>query len=413
MIIGCGFAGLELAKRLRRSDYQVVVVDKHNYHQFQPLFYQVATAGLEPSSIIFPIRKLLRNYKNVYVRYAEVTGVDTHSKRLTTPLGEMWYDHLVLATGATTNFFGNEQLAQLAVPMKSVSEALYLRNALIEDFEKSITTTDYDERQGLVDTVIVGGGPTGVELAGSLAEMKRYIFPKDYTELDCEEIDIYLVQSGPVLLKGMSAEASAAALRYLQEMGVTVLLDSRVTDYDGKYAHIKDGTRIRTDKLIWAAGITGNTIEGLPEQAVTYGNRLAVDRYHRVTGMEQVYAVGDLAYMETEAFPQGHPQVAPVAQQAARHLADNFRKRARQKSLTAFEYNDKGSMATIGRNRAVVDLPQYKFQGFFAWVVWLVVHLFSIVGIKNRLFVFINWMWNYFTYDQYLRVIIKPFRREA
>ncbi|MEL6925005.1 MAG: NAD(P)/FAD-dependent oxidoreductase [Bacteroidota bacterium] len=407
VIVGGGFGGLKLARDLAKSNYQVVLIDKNNFHQFQPLFYQVAMAGLEPSSIAFPLRKIFQRKKNIYIRVTEVTAINKEEKFLSTPLGICNYDHLVIAIGADTNFFGNKNLQKKVIPMKSVSEALFLRNIILSDYEKALTTTDYDMRQGLIDIVIVGGGPTGVEVAGALAEMKKYILPKDYKELNCDEIDIYLLQGAPTLLKGMSEEASAAAERFLTDLGVIVKKNTRVTDFDGHYVYTKSGEKIQTQKVIWAAGITGNKLEGIPKESLTWGDRLKVDAHHRVAGMEDVYAIGDIAYMEEEDFPQGHPQVAQVAIQQAKNLARNFKNKKHKKPAQAFHYNDLGSMATIGRNRAVVDLPRFKFQGFFAWVIWLVVHLFALIGVKNKLFVFINWIWNYFTYDQSLRLIIR------
>lgn len=408
VIVGGGFAGLGLARKLARNNYQIVLIDKNNYHQFQPLFYQVAMAGLEPSSIVFPLRKLFQKHPNVYIRVTEVTGLEPDKKRLQTPLGMVNYDHLVLAMGADTNFFGNEHLARLAIPMKSVSEALFLRNQILTDYERALTTTDFEERQGYVDIVIVGGGPTGVEVAGTLAEMKKYILPKDYPELNAGEVDIYLIQGASELLKGMSAEASAKALQFLTELGVKVKLNTRVDDYDGEYVYMNDGSKIQSRKVIWAAGITCNRLPGVPQESITWGGRLKVDEYHRVEGMDEVYAIGDLAYMEEEAYPKGHPQVAQVAIQQAHNLARNFRNRQRNKPQRPFRYRDLGSMATIGRNRAVVDLPHFKFQGAFAWLVWMFVHLFQILGVRNRVIVFLNWVWSYFTYDQSLRLIIRP-----
>lgn len=407
VIIGAGFAGLSLARKLSRSSYQVVLLDKNNFHQFQPLFYQVAMAGLEPSSISFPLRKIFQKVDNVFFRMTEVQRVDTAAQRIYTPLGDLHYDHLVLAMGANTNFFGNEQVQRHAIPMKSVSEALYLRNHILNDFEKALNVIDYDERQGLIDIVIVGGGPTGVEVAGALAEMKKYILPREYKELDCDEIDIHLIQGADCLLKGMSPESSAAAEQFLTDLGVQVKLNTRVVDYDGEYVKMMDGSEIRTNKVIWAAGIQANILEGVPDSAITYGRRLKVNRCNQVEGFSRVYALGDLAYMEEEAYPEGHPQVAQVAIQQAENLAKNFKRAF--KNTSSFSYKDLGSMATIGRNRAVVDLPRAKFQGFFAWVVWLVVHLFALIGVKNKIFVFINWVWNYLTYDQSLRLIIRPY----
>jgi len=411
VIVGGGFGGLNLADKLSKLDYQVVLIDKNNFHQFQPLFYQVAMAGLEPSSILFPLRKVFQKRKNVYIRVTTVTEVDADKKQIKTYLGSLKYDRLILAIGADTNFFGNEQIARKAFPMKTVGEALTLRNQILYDYERAITTADYTERQGLIDIVIVGGGPTGVEVAGALAEMKKYILPKDYTELDCDEIDIYLIQGGDCLLKGMSAEASQKAENFLKELGVIIKLNSRVENFDGTHVYIKGGEKIQANKVIWAAGIRGNQVKGLPETSIVWGGRIAVDREHRVSGLEEVYAVGDIAYMEEPDYPKGHPQVAQVAIQQAKNLATNFKNEQKGRSPILFKYKDLGSMATVGRNRAVVDLPRFKFQGFFAWIVWLFVHLFSLLGMKNRLFVFINWIWNYFTYDQSLRLIIRPQKR--
>ncbi|MDF1866939.1 MAG: NAD(P)/FAD-dependent oxidoreductase [Saprospiraceae bacterium] len=408
VIIGGGFAGLTLAQKLAKSDLQIVLLDKNNYHQFQPLFYQVAMAGLEPSSISFPLRKTFQNSKNVFIRVTEVEEVDTQKNEIHTSIGSLAYDYLVLAIGADTNFFGNERLAEKTIPMKSVSEALFLRNAILEDYEKALSTANYDDRQGLIDIVIVGGGPTGVEVAGALAEMKKYVLPKDYRELDCDEVDIHLLQGSDCLLKGMSSEASESAYKFLTDLGVDVKLNVRVTDYDGEYVHTKDGTKIRADKVIWAAGITGNKIKGLPKESMTWGNRILVNRFNQIKGFENIYAIGDIAFMTEEAYPQGHPQVAQVAIQQAKKLGKNLPKIIQDKAPKPFSYKDLGSMATIGRHRAVVDLPKWKFQGFFAWMIWLGVHLFQLIGVKNRLFVFINWLWNYLTYDQSLRLIIRP-----
>jgi NADH dehydrogenase len=365
-------------------------------------------AGLEPSSISFPLRKTFQNSKNVFIRVTEVEEVDTQKNEIHTSIGSLAYDYLVLAIGADTNFFGNERLAEKTIPMKSVSEALFLRNAILEDYEKALSTANYDDRQGLIDIVIVGGGPTGVEVAGALAEMKKYVLPKDYRELDCDEVDIHLLQGSDCLLKGMSSEASESAYKFLTDLGVDVKLNVRVTDYDGEYVHTKDGTKIRADKVIWAAGITGNKIKGLPKESMTWGNRILVNRFNQIKGFENIYAIGDIAFMTEEAYPQGHPQVAQVAIQQAKKLGKNLPKIIQDKTPKPFSYNDLGSMATIGRHRAVVDLPKWKFQGFFAWMIWLGVHLFQLIGVKNRLFVFINWLWNYLTYDQSLRLIIRP-----
>ena len=409
VIVGAGFAGLELAKRLSNSTFQVVLIDKNNYHQFQPLLYQVATAGLEPSSIVFPLRKMFQKAQNVFIRVTSVDEVKSTEKIIVTPLGSLSYDYLVIATGASTNYYGNENISQNTIPMKSVSEALYLRNHIFEDYESALTSADADVRQSFSDIVIVGGGPTGVELAGALAEMKAYILPKDYREMNIKDVDIYLIQSADILLKGMSAEAADAAEQFLLKRGVIIKKNTRVLDYDGETVKMNDGTSIRTKKVIWAAGITPNIINGLAAESYANGNRLVTNAQHQVQGYQDIYAIGDNALLTETAFPTGHPQVAQVAIQMAKNLAKNLVNSSKNKANTDFEYNDLGSMATIGRNQAVVDLPKFKFQGFFAWIVWLFVHLFAIVGVKNKIFVFLNWVWNYFTYDQSLRLIIKPF----
>ncbi len=408
VIVGGGFAGLALARRLAGKNFQVVLIDRNNYHQFQPLFYQVAMAGLEPSSIVFPFRKLFQHYNNVFIRVTEVTAIETDKRRLLTPLGIVNFDILVIATGAETNFFGNEKLARLAIPMKSVSEALYLRNAILDDYEKALTCPDSEERQGFLDIVIVGGGPTGVEVAGALAEMKQYILPKDYPELNIAEIDIYLVQSSGELLKGMSEAASRKAFEFLTDLGVHIRLNARVVDFNGELVTMNDGSTLRAKKVIWAAGVVGAALPGLPEAARGPSGRIRVDRFHRVEGLEQVFAIGDIAYMEEEAYPHGHPQLAQAAMQQAENLAGNLLREKTGKPCRPFAYRDLGSMATIGRHRAVVDLPKWQFQGAFAWLIWLLVHLFQILGVKNKVFILLNWVWNYLTYDQSLRLIIRP-----
>jgi len=411
VIVGGGFAGLMLARKLAKSNYQIVLIDKNNYHQFQPLFYQVAMAGLEPSSIVFPLRKFFHGRRNVFIRVTEVLQVRHDDRQLDTTLGHVNYDYLILATGADTNFFGNEELRKHSIPMKSVSEALFLRNRILADYEKALSITDYETRQKLIDIVIVGGGPTGVEIAGSLAEMKKYIIPKDYPELDAGEIDIYLVQGADQLLKGMSEASSQKSLDFLRKLGVKVILNDRVVRLDGEQVYLTQGEPIPAQKVIWAAGIRGNVPEGIPAEAIAPGNRISVDNQLQVQGMEGVFAIGDLACMQTEELPYGHPQVAQVAMQQAKFLAKVIRKK--KSAAKGFDYKDLGSMATVGRHRAVVDLPNWKFQGAFAWFVWLFVHLFQLLGAKNKLFVFINWVWNYLTYDQSLRLIIRPYQKQV
>ena len=408
VIIGGGFAGLRLLRKLVKHAFQLVLVDKNNYHQFQPLFYQVATAGLEPSAISFPFRKIFQSRKNVFIRMTEVVKIDPEVRCVYTGIGQINYDILVIASGADTNYFGNQNLRALAYPMKSVSEALGLRNRLLENYENALITTDPEEKQGLLNLVIVGGGPTGVELSGAIAEMKRFILPKDYPEIDFNAMHIYLLEASPALLNGMSRKSSEKAYQYLLKLGVKVWLNSMVRDYDGKTVFLANGSFLRTTTFVWAAGITGCAPEGMQAGSFGKGNRLLVDSCNRVSGYENIYAIGDIALMQQDGFPNGHPQVAQVAIQQASNLAENLVRQHEGKPLKDFRYKDLGSMATIGRNLAVVDLPFLHFQGIFAWFVWMFVHLMSIVGVKNRLMIFINWLWNYFTYDQSLRLIIRP-----
>lgn len=408
VIVGGGFAGLTLALKVVKMNYQVVLIDKNNYHQFQPLFYQVAMSGLEPSSIVFPLRKLFQRKENAYIRVAEVTTVEAEKNTIQTNIGELEYDYLVLAIGAETNFFGNEKMASLAIPMKSVSEALYLRNRILNDYEKAVTELDYEKRQGHLDIVVVGGGPTGVEVSGSLAEMRKYILPKDYPELNHNEVDIFLVEGGAELLGGMSEQSSKKAQQFLEELGVKIKLKTLVTDFDGEWVQMNDGSSIRSDKVIWAAGVRGSKIAGFTKEMMGPGNRVKVNRYNQLDLFPNIFAIGDIAFMTEEKYPKGHPQVAQVAIQQANTLAKNFKRLKKDQPMSLFSYHDKGSMATIGRNLAVVDLPFIRFQGAFAWFVWMFVHLFTLLGVKNKVFVFLNWVWNYFTYDQSLRLIIRP-----
>ncbi len=409
VIVGAGFGGLALAQKLAKNDFQVVLIDKNNYHQFQPLFYQVAMAGLEPSSISFPLRKIFQNKPNVHIRITKVLKLETEKQTLETELGELSYDYLVMAMGADTNFFGMQNIIDNAMPMKSVSEAIYLRNKVLQNLEDALSATDADTREGLMNMVVVGTGPTGVEVSGTLAEMKHLILPKDYPELDFNQMKIYLFGSSPEVLEVMSAEASVKSKEYLERLGVIVRNGVRITDFDGKYAYTQSGEKIRTNNVVWAAGIKGNSIEGFPKEVYTVGNRLKVNAFNQVDGLPNIFAVGDIALMNGDPkFPNGHPQVAQPAIQQGELLAKNLLRILRKEEPLGFRYKDLGSMATVGRHLAVVDLPFWKFQGAFAWYVWMFVHLMAILGIKNKVMVFINWLWNYVTYDQSLRLIIKP-----
>ncbi|MDP2334965.1 MAG: NAD(P)/FAD-dependent oxidoreductase [Bacteroidota bacterium] len=412
VIIGAGFGGLKLAQKLIGSGYQIVLIDKNNYHQFQPLFYQVASAGIEPSSILFPLRKIFQKQKDVYIRVTEVFSVDYEKKELHTSLDTVWYDYLVIASGVNSNFFGMKNMEEYAIPMKSISEAMGLRNRLLQSFEKAVTLRDQNDKKALLNVVVVGGGPTGVEVAGAIAEMKKFVLPKDYPDLNFDHMQINLVEGSGALLAVMSKHASEKALFYLKRLGVNVLLDSRVTDYDGTTLSLGDGQKIRTKTVIWAAGISGEIPEGIPAESIGRGRRLVVDDYNRIKGFEDIYAIGDVSVMVTADYPNGHPQVAQVAIQQGRNLARNFISMKNKAQLKPYKYIDRGAMATIGRNRAVADLPFVKFSGFIAWLTWMFVHLMAIVGVKNRLLIFINWMWNYLTYDQSLRLILWATRKK-
>jgi NADH dehydrogenase len=408
VIVGCGFAGLKLARELRHSGFQVVIVDKHNYHQFQPLFYQVATAGLEPSAISFPLRKVFQHYKDYYIRIAEVTNIHTDKQQLWTTKGIIQYDYLILTQGASNFFFGIKNMESLSKPMKSVSEALDLRNTLLQNFEDALAVTTEEDQEGFLNLVVVGGGPTGVEVSGALADMRKYVLGKDYPELNQDKIHIYLIEGTDRLLMALSEKSSQKAKEFLGRLRVNVILNSQVRNYDGKFIETSEGKKIRTNLVIWTAGITGAKIEGLRDISYGRNNRLLVDRYNQVKGYSNIFALGDVALMEEPRFPHGHPQVAPVAIQQAKLLAKNLKGIHNQQEMTPFSYKDKGTMATIGRNLAIVELPTAQFYGTFAWLVWMFVHLMSIVGIRNRFLILINWFWNYVTYDTSLRLILKP-----
>lgn len=407
VIVGGGFGGLKLARKLSKSAYQIVLIDKNNYHQFQPLFYQVATAGLEPSAISFPFRKIFQKKKNIHIRITEVEKIDAGKNQIHTTIGIVNYDYLVLAIGTDTNFFGNAKQMEKAMPMKSVAEALTIRNTILQNYEDALTTANIDTRIGLMNIVVVGAGPTGVEVSGALAEMKKYVLPKDYHELNFKKMQIHLLEGSSKVLNTMSETASHKAKEYLKNLGVTISLNAQVKSYDGTHVQLADGKHIRTNTLIWAAGVIGNKMEGISKATISKSNRISVDRYNKVDGYSNIFAIGDIALMIEDKFPKGHPQMVQVAVQQAELLAKNFRNILINKPLKQFTYKNLGAMATIGRNKAVADLPMMKIHGFFAWIIWMFVHLMSIIGIKNRLFIFIDWAWNYITYDQSLRLIIK------
>lgn len=407
LIVGGGFAGLKLAQSLDSRLFQVVLLDRNNYHQFPPLIYQVASSGLEPSTIAFPFRSAFHRKGNFYFRLATLERIDVAHKRVQTDIGAIDYDFLVLACGATTNFFGNERIAVHALPMKTLNESVRLRNVLLQRLEQAVCASE-EERRELLNIVVVGGGPTGVEIAGALAEMKRYVVPKDYPDLGTDLMRITLLDASPRILAAMSEQSSAKALRGLQELGVEVCTDTFVDDYDGRQLSLRGGRRLATRSVIWVSGIVANETSGLTEASLGRGRRIVVDAYNRVEGYEDVFALGDQCIMTTDAnYPQGHPQMAQVALQQAKLLAENLKRLQAAQAMKGFMYKDLGSMATIGRNRAVAEIGRMKWGGFTAWVLWLVVHLRSILSVRNKLVVLLNWVWNYFTYDRSLRIILK------
>jgi NADH dehydrogenase len=407
IVIGGGFGGLEVIKGLKNLHAQVVLFDKHNHHTFQPLLYQVATSGLETNSIVAPFRKLFGKQNDFYFRLGEVIKINPQENFIETSIGGVKYDYLVIATGAVTNFYGMTEVEKNSSSMKNIVDATKLRNKIIRNLEYALLTGDEEVMNSLMDFVIVGGGPTGVELAGALTELKKNVFPKDYKELDMRQMDIHLVEASSRLLNGMSDPAGKKALEFLQKMGVKVHLNAAVKSYDGYEITLSNNEKLISRTLIWAAGVKGNPTDGINSEVISRGNRILVDQFNRVKGYENIFAIGDVALMEgDEKYPKGHPQMAPPAQQQGRLLAKNLRNLINKKPLKPFSYFDKGSMATIGRNKAVVDMKGIRFQGMFAWYVWMFVHLMSIVGFRNKVFTFFSWMWNYFSYDRSNRLII-------
>jgi NADH dehydrogenase len=410
VIIGCGFGGLELAKGLARAPVQVVLIDRHNYHTFQPLLYQVSTSGLEADSIVYPIRKIFKNQKNFHYRWCEVLKINPEQKYVETNIGICNYDYLVIATGTTTNFFNIEGLEEKSMPMKSVVEALNLRSLILQNLEKALLETDISERDALMNFVIVGGGPTGVELAGAICELKKHVLPNDYPELDFRRMRVILIESGDKLLASMCETNRNKAVKYLQEMGTEVWLNTAVTKYDGKNVTLGSAKPLQTYNLMWAAGVKGVVIEGLNPAIITPSKRFMVDEINRIKGYEDIFAIGDVASMALEKYPKGHAQVAPVAIQQGHLLARNIVNLINKKATKPFDYFDKGSMATVGRNKALVEVGKINFGGFIGWAAWLFIHLLELVGFRNRVMILFNWVWNYLSYDSNVRLILRPYR---
>lgn len=406
IVIGAGFAGIQLVRKLDANLFDVLLIDKINHHQFQPLFYQVATSQLEPSSISFPLRNVFKGKKNLQIRLAEVLNIDESKKTIATTIGHFEYDNLVIAIGCKTNYFGNQEIEKYTFSLKTTYDAITIRNHILLSFESIISAED-EVKESLLNLVIVGAGPTGVELAGAFAEIRSYILPKDFPGIDFSKFKIILVEGSKNTLNAMSENSKIASREYLEKMGVIILTETIVDNYDGKVLSLKNGDSIKTKTVIWAAGVISNDIFGLPKSYYGNNNRLQVNSFNQIIGSENLFALGDCAIMETTKYPKGHPQLANVAINQAKNLANNFRLNVQNKKKKDFEYNDLGSMATIGRHKAVVDLPFFKFQGYFAWFVWMFLHLMLIVSVRNKLIIFINWAWAYFTKDTSLRLILK------
>lgn len=413
IIIGAGFAGLKLARKLQTADYQITIIDIHNFHQFQPLFYQVASARLEATAISFPLRRIFQGKRNINVRVGMIRQIDTRAKKVFTRHNIYDYDYLVIATGCTNNYFGNENIEQHAFPMKSTNQAIALRNKILLNFEAALSAKTPQDKEAYNNITIVGGGPTGVELAGALAEMKSKILPKDYPLMDFSNLRINLIEGSPSTLSSMSEQSQKNSRRYLEQMGIHIQTDIHVTDYDGQTVRLENGTTIPCKTLIWAAGVIGNVPAGIPKESITRGNRIIVNALHQVKDLPDVYAIGDIAYMETQGWPNGHPQLAHVANKQAEHLAQNLRAMTSGKTATPFTYKNPGTMATIGKRKAVVDLPKLHFHGRLAWLIWMFLHLMLILGVRNKFLVFINWMISYFTNDSTLRIILLPSKKQT
>lgn len=412
IVIGGGFAGISFIKKLKNENVQIVLFDRHNYHTFQPLLYQVSTAGLEPDSIAYPLRKVFRKNTDFHFRMAEVEKIDTENSTILTSIGNLRYDYLVIATGTRTNFFGNKSIAENSMPMKTVPQALNIRSLVLQNIEKADITTDERERKSLLNFVIAGAGPTGVELAGALAEFRKGILENDYPELDEDEMQVHLIEGQNRVLPPMSEIVSKKAQKFLENLGVQLHLETFISDYDGKTVTTKDGKKFETATFIWAAGVTGAPIKGIDGEAlVEKANRYKVDGFNKINGFENIYALGDVALMVTNEFPKGHPQVAQPAIQQGKHLGKNFRKMLKGDKMEPFKYFDKGTMATVGRNKAVVDIGKMHFGGAIAWFLWMFVHLWFLVGFRNRVVTFFNWTYSYINYDRAARLIIRPFKK--
>ncbi len=411
VILGGGFAGVALARKMIKEPVQLVLLDRHNYHTFQPLLYQVSTASLEPDSIAYPLRKIVKRGKNTFFRMAEVASIDPKIQKVCTNIGNISYDYLVIATGAKTNFFGNTTIQENAMRMKNLPQALNLRSLMLENLEQAVITTDPEKRKELLSFVLAGAGPTGVELAGGIAELKLNVLPKDYPDMDFSEMEIHLIEGASRVLPPMSKNASVKASNFLEKLGVHIHLNTQVTNYQDNLVSTNTGLSLKTATFIWSAGVTGAPVEGINTNAIIpRTNRYQVNQYNQIEGYDNVFAIGDISLMATKDYPKGHPMVAQPAIQQGKHLAKNLKRHFRNKPMIPFKYFDKGSMATIGRNKAVVDIGKFKFGGFFAWFIWMFIHLWFLVGFRNRFVTFFNWSYSYINYDKAARLIVRPFK---
>lgn len=413
VIIGGGFAGINLAKKLKNKPVEVLMLDKHNYHTFQPLLYQVAMGAIEADSIAFPLRRIFTGQKNFSFNLADVQKINPEKNTVTADIGEIPYDYLVIATGANTNFFGNNQIEHYSMPMKNVSEALNIRSFMLQNLEKAVVEKDFNEREALLTFVVVGGGPTGVELSGALAEMRNHVLCKDYPELCEEDMKVYLIEGKPVVLGSMSSQASASAKEALTKMGVIMHNGVHVQSYDGLELKVDDGTEIKTRNVYWAAGVMGEVPEGMLAQAITKGRRIQTDNINRVVGYQNIFAIGDVSAMITPETPNGLPGLAQAAIQSGKHLAKNIMHLVNNEPTEPFKYFDKGSLATVGQNKAVADIRKLHFHGYLAWLLWMFVHLMSLVGFSNKLSVFVSWAAKYFTRNTDNRLIVRFFNTKT
>ncbi|MFA6701311.1 MAG: NAD(P)/FAD-dependent oxidoreductase [Dysgonamonadaceae bacterium] len=411
IVVGCGFGGLQFVKHLKKNTYEIIIIDKANHHQFPPLFYQVAASQIEPATISFPIRKIFQNRPDIRIHLANVNSVNAKEKTIDTSIGKFNYDYLIIASGAKTNFFGNVETEENALGLKSTFQAMHLRNVILENFERLLYVEDKDPYYNIV---VVGGGATGVEVSGALAEMKKEVLPRDFPNIDFSKLNIYMVEGAQHTLSAMSEFSQRNSEKYLRELGVDIHFNTFVKSYDGDKLTFANGNFIRTKSVIWSAGVIGNTIDGIPSESVLRNGRIKVNHYNKVEGLDDIFAIGDIAYMETEKYPRGHPQLANVAIGQARNLAKNLQKRDNGKSeFVEYEYKNLGTMATVGRNKAVVDLPFAKFKGRFAWFIWMFLHLMLILSVRNKLVILINWARYYFTQNNSLRLILSdPDKKE-